>query len=98
MLAEVANQRREVEEAQLAKQAELARPRPVVDRRAGLDANRDKARGGRGQVKPAYQYLQSYDEDEDMGYVESPETGAIIPLALLPNVKFDITSAMIQLL
>lgn len=33
-----------------------------------------------------------------MGYVELVEMGAIIPPVLPPNVKFDITSAMIHLL
>lgn len=33
-----------------------------------------------------------------MGYVDPIETWAIIPPTLSPNVKFDITSVMIQLL
>lgn len=33
-----------------------------------------------------------------MGHVKSVEIGAIIPPALPSNVKFDITSALIQLL
>lgn len=47
---------------------------------------------------PSYQYLQLYDEDKDLGYVEPTKTEAIVPLVLLPNVIFDFTSAMIQFL
>lgn len=97
MLAEAAEQRREVKKAWLAQHAELARPRPV-DRRAPLDGDHDRARGGKAWVIPLYQYIPPYDEYEDMGYVEPIEIKAIVLPALPPNVKFGITSVIIQLL
>ncbi|KAF3626798.1 hypothetical protein FXO37_30208 [Capsicum annuum] len=46
---------------------------------------------------PAYHPLQPFEKDDkDMGYVEPAEIEAIIPPPLPPNVKFDITSAMIE--
>lgn len=46
----------------------------------------------------AYQYLPSYEDEEDVGYVEPVEIEAIIPPALPLNMKFDIISDNIQLL
>lgn len=43
--------------------------------------------------------MQPYiDDEEDFGYVELTNTGFIIPSGLPPGIKFDIMSAMIQLL
>lgn len=47
---------------------------------------------------PTYQYILLYYKAKDIGYFEPSEIRAIIPPALAPNVKFDITSAMIQML
>lgn len=47
---------------------------------------------------PAYQHLHPYDDEEDMGYVEPVKTKSIVSPTLPLNVKFDITSVMIQLL
>lgn len=46
----------------------------------------------------AYQYVHPYYHENDIGYIETTEIGANIPPALPSNLKFDITSAMIQLL
>lgn len=59
---------------------------------------RDRVQRGRALLIPTYQYLYPYDEEDDMGYVEPTEKRAIIPPTPPPNFKFDITSAMIQLL
>ncbi|PHU00691.1 hypothetical protein BC332_30478 [Capsicum chinense] len=37
-----------------------------------------------------YQHIQPYDEGRDIGYVESTETGATIPLALPPQGLYDL--------
>lgn len=42
ILAEVTNQRRKAEETRLAQQAELAKPRPLVDCQVVLEDNRDR--------------------------------------------------------
>ncbi|KAF3672677.1 hypothetical protein FXO37_07403 [Capsicum annuum] len=89
-----------VEEAQrIAWDVDLAKQKQAVDHRAALGRDQNIARGACVQVIPAYQYVQPYiDDKEDMGYVEPTETGAIVLPILLPGIKFDITSVMIQLL
>ncbi|KAF3678893.1 hypothetical protein FXO37_04142 [Capsicum annuum] len=92
----LSRERREVKEARLAAKVELSqqgglvRPRQVVDHQILIR---------RAPFIPAYQHLDLYEEeDEDLGYVEPTESGSIISPTLGHNVKFDITSAMIQLL
>lgn len=76
----------------MVQQVELAWPRPIVDNWEILDANWDRAWGGRVQVISTYQYLHPYDKDKDMGYIKTAEIGSIIPPTLPPTIKFNITS------
>lgn len=87
-----------VEEARLGQQAYLARLRHIVDPHTTINGGLERASVGRAWIIPTYQYLPSHDEDKDIGYIEPAETGAVVPLALPLNVKFDISSIMIQLL
>lgn len=48
---------------------------------------------------PAYEYLQTFEDDEKvLGYVDPIKINAIIPLILPPCIKFNISSAMTKLL
>lgn len=52
----------------------------------------------RFQMPLTFQYLPAYHDLEDnLGYVDPFKTGATISSKLSKGVKFDITSAMIQL-
>lgn len=45
---------------------------------------------------PTYQYIYPYEDvEEGLGYIELIDIGTIIPPGLPPNVKFNISSAMI---
>lgn len=59
--------------------------------------SRDREIQGKYQILQAYQYLPTYENEDDMVYVDSAEIWAIIPVALPLNLKFEITSTMIQL-
>lgn len=82
----------------LAKQAQLAQPSAKTNQCVVVNGSQERARGDRARVVLAYQYLPPYDKDEYMGYVEPTETGAIAPPILPPNIKLDITSAIIEML
>lgn len=85
---------------------QVAAKRAVKEERARQDNvnhlaalnERDRVRRNKGQ-RPLQPYLLVYKEQEtDSAYVEPIKTGAIISPELTQGTKFDITSAMIQLL